>query len=171
MKRSKPAILLDIDGPLNPYGMSNRIGKHAGYRKWSILDYKVWLKREHGPMLLELAAQTNSELVWATTWEHDANWYIGPKIGLPKLPVIEFNRGKWKFENVLDYAAGRKIVWFDDDFDYFYHDRDIFLGNRKDTPTRLQLISPKVGITKDDIETAKAWLAHEDANDIYGDDE
>jgi hypothetical protein len=38
-------------------------------------------------------------LVRYTTWEHESNEFIGPRIGLPELPVIEFGLDgtRWKF--------------------------------------------------------------------------
>jgi hypothetical protein len=47
---------------------------------------RVWLNPEHGRALLGLGY----ELCWATTWMSDANTWIGPVLGLPELPFVEF---------------------------------------------------------------------------------
>jgi hypothetical protein len=39
---------------------------------------------EHGQMLLDLAADLDAELVWATARGHQANWTAGPAAGLPR---------------------------------------------------------------------------------------
>ncbi len=38
----------------------------------------------HGPQLLSLPF----DLVWATTWEEEANTFIAPVLGLPELPYL-----------------------------------------------------------------------------------
>lgn len=83
----KPLLLLDVDGVLNPMG---RPAPDFRRYRCTIGDdvYTVHLNPRHGRRLLELALVTGSELVWATTWEHHANDWIAPRIGLPSLPVI-----------------------------------------------------------------------------------
>jgi len=43
----------------------------------------------HSAWLRELSGVY--DLIWATTWEHDANKHIAPRLGLPPLPVVEFS--------------------------------------------------------------------------------
>jgi hypothetical protein len=87
------AILLDVDGPLNPYaakatqrpeGYVTHRMKPSGFEHGKGL--RVWLKPSHGAELQALGG----ELIWATTWEFEANEWIGPHIGLPELPVIDW---------------------------------------------------------------------------------
>jgi len=121
----------------------------------------VWLAPEHGPALLAFAAEHDAELAWATTWEHEANDYIGPAIGLPVLPVIEwgFKAFHWKFDGVLEYAKDRPFVWLDDDFDRFPTERDWFAEQRKGQPPyRLHYVSPRIGLTSLDLDQAGRWL-------------
>ncbi|UNT00921.1 hypothetical protein MMF93_07775 [Streptomyces tubbatahanensis] len=91
--------MLDVDGPLNPFA-ARRPRRPRGYRthRMSPPSYvarrqaagrsteplRVRLNAAHGPWLLGLGF----DLVWATTWAHEANDYIAPLIGLPRLPVI-----------------------------------------------------------------------------------
>jgi hypothetical protein len=141
---TKGLLLLDVDGPLNPYA-APRFGR-AGYVRyaenrageWSSCRglrrpyrHHVWLHPGHGRLLLALAQQSGLRLVWATAWEHDANVRVGPVIGLDHLPVIEFPEcdaardadgrlrwradGGWKWPAVAAYAAGRPLAWLDDE--------------------------------------------------------
>jgi hypothetical protein len=170
----RPMILLDVDGPINPY-MAPVCPE--GYEEHQLLMFLVWLNSEHGPALLQIAEKSGAELVWATTWEHNANEYIGSRIGLPALPVIEVltrqkpgpkfsSPGTWKFGPVLEYAAGRPLLWFDDDFARFPEAEEWFLKERAaagDLDTYLHTVDPSVGLTKKDFDKALSW-----ANKVQG---
>ncbi|MEV6242023.1 HAD domain-containing protein [Lentzea sp. NPDC051838] len=126
---SRPAILVDVDGPLNPFlakptlrpiGYSTHRIRPAGFSR----PLRVWLDPSHGPWLLSLAAATRADLVWATTWEHEANKFIGPLLGLPELEWIDFGgRGAdhhdglhGKVPAIAEWAGTRPIAWLDDEF-------------------------------------------------------
>lgn len=164
---SQALLLLDVDGVLNPYAASRRWLDKSDYRRRSLSltpsgnTYPVWLDKAHGPLLLDLAESAGLELVWCTTWEHEANMHIGPRIGLPKLPVIEFgfDGERWKFRPVLEYAAGRPLAWLDDDFTMQHDHRDWFLEQRGDTPTLLREVDPQHGIRSVDLDAVRAWRA------------
>lgn len=155
---TRPLLLLDVDGPLNPYRGTER--RTAGYTKFKLNGFEVWLNADHGPMLSGFAEEHGVELVWATTWEHDANDMIGCRIGLPKLPVIEwgFKAHHWKFDAVLAYAAGRSLAWLDDDFARFRPERRWFDEQRGDAHTLLHHVNPAVGLRRDDLDAVAAWL-------------
>ena len=126
---SRPAILVDVDGPLNPY-LAKRTRRPAGYTTHRIRPagfsrpLRVWLDPSHGPWLLSLAAATGADLVWATTWEHEANQFIAPLLGLPELEWIDFGgRGSdhhsghhGKVPAITEWAGTRPIAWLDDEF-------------------------------------------------------
>ncbi len=152
----KTLLLLDVDGPLNPYASSNRIRKEDGYFKYKIEGFNVWLNDAHGPMLTKFATENDLELVWATTWEHKANEYIGWRIGLPELPVIEFGFSghSWKTDAILEYAEGRELIWFDDDFRRFPEEMDEFKTKRISHYTSCHEVSPKTGLLPKDIDLA-----------------
>jgi len=163
---SKALILIDVDGPLNPYA-AKPTQRPEGYETHRLAPkgwdprkpLRVWLNPSHGPLLLSLA-EAGAELVWCTTWEHDANTMIGPAIGLPELPVIEFgfNALQWKFNAVLTYARGRPLVWFDDDFPRFPQERNWFVDRRIGINTWLYHINPAIGLKEHDVDTAYTWL-------------
>lgn len=141
---TKGLLLLDVDGPLNPYaaGPFRRSG-YVPYHdslgdRWRIArgihryrGYRVWLNPGHGAVLRSLAEETDLALVWATAWQHAANRRVAPAIGLDPIPVIEFppadadvdeagrltwrTGGGWKWPAVTAYAAGTPLAWLDDE--------------------------------------------------------
>jgi hypothetical protein len=166
----KGYLLLDVDGPLNPFAGGNTPRKEAGYQRhrirplgWTGPPLAVWLHPEHGQKLLDLARDTDLELVWCTTWEDEANAVVGPKVGLPILPVIKFGVAlrdlEWKFGEVSLFAEGTPLVWFDDDFRLHHKERDYFLHTRAGIPTLLHTVSPKTGLTDDDFAAVRSWAA------------
>ena len=111
----KPHLLIDVDGVLNP--LSNaRLPR--GFAKYELLGFEVWLNPLHGTWLNGLAVWY--DLVWATTWEHDAPRLIAPRIGLHgQLDVIEFSRGAagttWKLPDIERYVGDAPFAWIDDE--------------------------------------------------------
>ncbi|NUT46333.1 MAG: hypothetical protein HOV94_03285 [Saccharothrix sp.] len=182
-------LLLDVDGPLNPYAAKPN-ARPPGYETFRYTPaggwytgrdvrrhkgLRVWLNPGHGALLLELAAATGLELVWATTWSHEANTLIAPAVGLPELPVIDFpdadlerdeagharwsRDGGWKWSAVVRYAAGRPLAWLDDEHDDTgaraagaTFDRD-----RADSPTLLCHVDPYRGLQPAHLDRIRAW--------------
>lgn len=153
---------------MNPYG-AKPTRRPVGYETHRISPtnwierkpLRVWLNPDHGAELLALAERLDADLVWATTWEHDANKFIAPEIGLPELPVIEFGfkAERWKFTGVLEYTAGRPFVWLDDDFRHFPHELLWFEAERAKDPEsyRLHFVDPRIGITDLDLTKIERW--------------
>ena len=102
---ARPLLFLDIDGVLNPVLPTD------GFTAHDILDFTVLLSLTHANWLRELSS--TYELVWATTWEHEANRHIAPLLELPQLPVLDLFSGR-KWAPILRYAAGRPFAWVDD---------------------------------------------------------
>jgi hypothetical protein len=145
VRANRGLLLLDVDGPLNPYAAKGlvRPSGYVTYRDTPDGDWvcckgvrwargrRVRLHPGHGALLRGLADQAGLELVWATAWEHAANERVAPAIGLTELPVIEFpaedvrrdDRGRltwrsgagWKWRAVCAYAGGRPLAWLDDE--------------------------------------------------------
>ncbi|MEU7256468.1 hypothetical protein AB0B21_11750 [Streptomyces rimosus] len=132
----RPLLFLDIDGPLHPYATlsgtcpeeyitvdlpaeARRPSAAAGPRSY-VRPGTMWLNPVHGPALLALGF----ELCWASTWMGDANRWIGPVLGLPPLPFVDFGDAllrerpdgvHWKSAPLVAHAGGRPFAWVDDE--------------------------------------------------------
>ncbi|MFB8277317.1 HAD domain-containing protein [Nocardia colli] len=113
-----PLLFLDVDGPLLPFGAGTRPGPPGP------TEHLARLRPTVGLRLMALRC----ELVWATTWEDDANAEIAPRIGLPQLQVVTWPDPSdeqlredqwfglhWKTRTLVDWAAGRPFAWIDDE--------------------------------------------------------
>ncbi|MEV6103385.1 HAD domain-containing protein [Streptomyces sp. NPDC051940] len=163
---ARPLLLLDVDGPLNPYAAQpeRRPAGYTTHRFTAPLGHggarplRVWLSPAHGPRLLGLPY----ELVWATTWMHGANTHIAPVLGLPELPVIEWpelfavepDGVHWKAPHILRWAAGRAFAWVDDEIT----DADErFFAAHHPGPALLHHVDPRRGLRDEDFAALAAW--------------
>lgn len=173
---ARPLLLIDVDGPLNPYGA--RFTRHRGYTthrlrpaNWSARQdpgsralrrgLRVRLHPGDGARLLALPYTP----AWATTWMHEANEMIGPAIGLPEpLPVIEWPRLfeadrdglYWKTRYVVEWAEGRPFAWIDD----MITDRDTtYVAREHGRDALLLRIDPRRGLRPADYATLRGWAA------------
>jgi len=166
---TKFAILLDVDGPLNPYA-AKATRRPEGFETHRAFPasghpskgYRLWLKPSHGAELTALGG----ELIWATTWEFEANEWIGPHIGLPELPVIDWidkdywnKEGLyWKTKRVVSWMnenrPGIPFIWLDDEVGR--KDRD-FIEKNAAPGSGILIISPQIGITGKDYEVITEW--------------
>ncbi len=143
---TRPYLLIDIDGVLNPLSTGS---KPAEFTRHELAGYNVWLSPQHGTWLRALA--TWFDLVWATTWEHDAR-LIAIVLSLPlNLPVIEFNRDRvdetWKLDDVRRYVGDRPLAWIDDDL---WSDAFVWAEERS-SPTLLIRVAPHRGLTESEV--------------------
>ena len=154
----RPLLLLDFDGPLNPYRA--RV-LPPGYERHEIVEgdktWEVLLNPQHGVELNALAGIF--DLVWATSWEHGANRLLGPRLGLPELPVIVWpdhrpvRRGSWKTPYVAEWVGDRPFVWVDDEVGpeeqvFFAEDHQLVHG-----------VDPRTGLTAGDFTAIRDWAA------------
>ncbi len=143
-QQNKPLLLLDVDGVLIPYAAPEQ---PPGFLQYTLLGEVVWLSPDHGALLRPLADRF--QLMWATSWEHDANRLIAPIVGLPVLPVIEFPRdasGRFpKFPTIERLVANQPLVWIDDELTPTIHAWAL----RRRIPTLLIDVDPAIGLTQD----------------------
>jgi len=152
----RPLLLLDFDGPLNPYRAKEN---PPGFERHEIVEGdKTWvvlLNQQHGVELNALAEVF--DLVWATSWEHGGNRLLGPCLGLPELPVIVWpertsvRRGSWKTPYVAEWVGDRPFVWVDDevgleDQAFFTADHQLVHG-----------VDPRTGLTAADFAAIRDW--------------
>ncbi|MEV6103397.1 HAD domain-containing protein [Streptomyces sp. NPDC051940] len=162
-----PLLLLDVDGPLNPYAAPER---PPGYSTYLVtgLDIgllRVWLNPAHGERLLRLPY----DLVWATTWMHEANSVVGERVlGLPVLPVIEWKAMHqedpdglyWKTRQIAEWAAGRPFAWVDDEISELDEE---WIAESYDGEALLHWVDPRTGLTEADFAALEDWAAGLDA--------
>ncbi|WP_235854710.1 HAD domain-containing protein [Nonomuraea aridisoli] len=158
----RPLILLDVDGVLNPMGRPPPEFRPYRCTVDGVL-YTVRLNARHGRRLLDLAASTGAELVWATTWEEHANDWIAPRIGLPTLPVIPMTpvepseHGEmFKTRHVAAYVGRRPFVWFDDQV--WAQDEDYLRVHQGLDSFLLVHVDPVEGLTRRHLGMAHEWL-------------
>lgn len=163
---TKPMLLLDVDGPLNPWKMKPHDLAANGYTTHQItLDgqtYPVHLNPAHGTTLLALANLV--DLVWTTTWVEHANTLISPILGLPtNLPVIPwpdgaqdaYRRGSWKTPHIAAWTAGKPFAWFDDEVNRY--DKKYLAATNGIGPHLPVRVEPHTGLTEIHFAKVKAW--------------
>ncbi|WP_405015616.1 hypothetical protein [Kitasatospora sp. NBC_01539] len=175
-------LLVDVDGPLNPYAAKPHrrpegYGTHrlltprweAAERRrltaWGlphkpVRPLRVWLNEDHGRALTALPF----DLVWATTWEEEANDFVAPILGLPALPFVPWPSPRpepaggvfWKTPEIVSWAAGRAFAWVDDNIT----DADrAFVHAHHDGPALLHRIDPQAGLADQDFTLLADWAA------------
>ncbi|OIJ95925.1 HAD domain-containing protein [Streptomyces monashensis] len=154
-------LFLDVDGPLIPFGASyaSSTSVDQGNPLLNRLDPGI------GPRLLALGCR----LAWATTWMEEANEVVAPRLGLPKLPVVEWPdtgadegpRGlHWKTRPLVEWADGRPFIWVDDEISAM--DR-VWVAAQHPGPSLLHRVDPAKGLVEADFSALAEWLAGEGA--------
>ncbi|GAA2143316.1 hypothetical protein GCM10009760_29530 [Kitasatospora kazusensis] len=179
-------LFLDVDGPLNPYaaqperrpegyttirvpragGSATESGISPGRRR----PLQVWLNPGHGRALTAL----DYELCWATSWMSDANRWIGPVLGLPELPFVDFGDAlfderpdgvHWKSGPLLAHADGRPFAWVDDEQGEADH---AYMAARHRSPALLWHVNPRIGLRSDDFAALAAFSDSLDPSAVLG---
>ncbi|MEU4064463.1 hypothetical protein AB0F25_18945 [Streptomyces wedmorensis] len=158
---SRPLLFLDVDGPLIPFGA--REGADPEYPTYppalpvSVSPLLARLDPAQGPRLAALPY----ELVWATTWEADANAWVAPRLGLPALPLVRWPDGPgrpglhWKTPALVAWAAGRPFAWVDDEIGAA--DR-AWVAAHHAGAALLHRVDARRGLGDDDYAALAAWV-------------
>ncbi|RAY13793.1 hypothetical protein DPM19_19265 [Actinomadura craniellae] len=158
--RNRPLFFLDVDGPLLPFGDGSQ-------RDPSGTGPTVHLARLDPRVGLRLAALP-CDLVWATTWEDEANTVIAPRIGLPRLPVVNWPEPAiederedqwfglcWKTRPLVTWANRRPFIWVDDEITDADQD---WVSAHHPGRALLHRVPPARGLTDADFTTLDHWL-------------
>lgn len=154
----RPYLLLDVDGVLNPFAAE---ACPESYREYDFFpgEEAVRLAEIHGEWLRDLTSAF--DLVWATGWQHRADELIAPRLGLPRLPVIEFDFPGVPFQPFLKvpsidrFVGDRPLAWLDD---MITPEAEAWAAGRT-APTLLVAVDPAIGLTEHAVEDLRTWAA------------
>ncbi|MEV6769659.1 HAD domain-containing protein [Nocardia sp. NPDC051030] len=160
----RPLVFLDVDGPLIPFG--GAVGQRAGSPLRDGRDGSNPLAARLNPTMGPLLSTLQCELVWATTWTHDANRYISPILGLPDLTVIEWPDSQddridawfglhWKTRTLVEWAEGRSFIWIDDEIG---DGDEEWVSAHHGGRALLHRVDPREGLQLSDFDIFTAWL-------------
>ncbi|MET9354710.1 HAD domain-containing protein [Streptomyces sp. NPDC006617] len=160
----RPLLFLDVDGPLIPFGSSAGQKEVVAACSSTTVDQGNPLLPRLDPGIGARLIALRCRLVWATTWMEEANDVIAPRIGLPRLPVLEWPdadaegtpRGlHWKTRPMVEWAAGRPFVWVDDEISAM--DR-LWVDATHPGPSLLHQVEPAKGLNGADFRALAGWL-------------
>lgn len=119
---------MDVDGVLSPFG------KGGAFRDWVRSphpQYELWLSPSQAQLIRGILQRTDTELVWVTTWAHEAAACIEQVLGWPthrfaprphpdaKGADIDPATGRWwkldAVQRLLEELQPARFVWSDDD--------------------------------------------------------
>ncbi|MFE8951040.1 HAD domain-containing protein [Streptomyces althioticus] len=154
----RPFLFLDIDGPLIPFGSVQPSLTEAAPGHGNPLLARL------GPGIGARLLALGCSLVWATTWMEEANEVVAPRLGLPRLPVLDLPEADepglrglhWKTRPLVEWAGGRPFVWVDDEIGAV--DRQ-WVAAAHPGPALLHRVDPARGLQDSDFRALGDWLA------------
>jgi hypothetical protein len=168
---------MDVDGVMAPFG------KGGAYRDWvqSPHDrYELWLSPTQANWIRDILDEAGAELIWVSTWAHEAAEYIERFLGWPahrfaELPHPDIKGGDrgpsgrwWKLEAVesfLDELQPDRFVWSDDD--HARHRADVTASlARFDATPLIQCPKPYVGLSERWLREAREHLLADTPDDL-----
>ncbi len=155
--RSRPLLLVDVDGVISLFGFD--WSDPPPGRPITVDGLPHWISSAAGPLLRRLAAVF--ELVWCTGWEDRAPEHLPVLLGLdgPAFPHLVFGGPQagerhWKLAAIEAHAGPeRAVAWIDDGFDDTCH----AWAAERPGATLLVATDPAVGITEAPAAELAAW--------------
>ncbi|MFF0157628.1 HAD domain-containing protein [Streptomyces sp. NPDC005263] len=160
----RPLLFLDVDGPLIPFGSSSAHSQPATADVSTPVDQGNPLLTRLDPGIGARLVALGCHLIWASTWMEEANETVAPRIGLPKLPLVEWPdvcaeegpRGlHWKTRPLVERANGRPFIWVDDEISAM--DRQ-WVAASHSGPSLLHHVDPTKGLQDADFSALAGWL-------------
>lgn len=160
----RPILFLDVDGPLIPFGPSFSRAQAVASESGLFPDRGNPLLERLNPAIGPRLMALGCDLVWATTWAEEANESVAPRIGLPRLPVVEWPEAAldngprglhWKTRYLVEWAGHRPFIWIDDEISAM--DRQ-WVAAQHHRPALLHRVDPGQGLTEGDFITLAGWL-------------
>jgi hypothetical protein len=156
-RSSKPLLFLDIEGVIAVRRPSGALPPG----EWHQFGFLQAYVPEYAAERIRALA-SRYEIIWATVWEHRANRYFSPLLGLEDdLPVLRLrsngNGNGASSDSTLetiDEAAGRRpVAWVHDDVTAA-HER---WASERRAPTLLVQTDPYAGISETDVRRLLEW--------------
>ena len=162
---------MDVDGVMSPFG------KGGAFRDWVRSphpEYELWLSPTQAELIQGVLEGTDTELVWVTTWAHEAAVYIEEVLGWPThryapLPHADAKgadkdptTGRWwkldAVEHHLQALQPTRFVWSDDDLPRYRATVTEVLAT-VNSAGLLQAPKPHVGLSRRWLREAEEHLA------------
>lgn len=147
---SKPWLLIDIDGVLNPFWSNQKIEANSA-RTAYVEGFRMVFVPWHAEALI--AMQDQFRLAWCSWWKESANLSYRHEANMPELPYVklEGRPGGSKVNSLLNFVGEEPFVWLDDDVAWRDKDR-LRLPNQK-----LIEVDPYVGLLHRHLHEAREW--------------
>lgn len=182
MTKTPVRLYLDVDGVLNFFGA--RAGSAINHPWGDTMSGEAGLKGyiiNWAPALLEALTELDVEIVWLTTWRDHAVEHLAPLFGGwgSDFRVLHPRReDEWMYQRVasLNWKAKAIVedvnndpahfIWIDDELwamkrTMMDHD----LEHSTEVQNLIVIPEPNFGITPDDVDRMKAFIAEVRAND------
>lgn len=152
-----PVVFLDVDGVLSPVAPGS-----SAWDDWELVDdspFHLVLSRRMAERIRDLDA----EVVWLTTWEHDANAVVAEVLAWdPNDVVVRRDTGTewWKLVAIAERieADPRPFVWVDDELERRKREVERWLRGL-DVPALAISPRPEVGLTAAELEQIEEFVA------------